>query len=440
MAQPLRVQFRSGGQQMLLAQLARVDNPGSVGLVAEHLVVFPRVILFPFDVILVQIGDIQIMIGVYAVIHLRVDGIIGKLVPHLSRGIVQHFVVVVRPFQGSPQALVEREAKFLARLPNLESLHARQPQCRSVRHDGILPVDVLIMRVGDLSLLVLHGVSVPFAVRPGGHGRKTPLLRAQGKRVFLLVVRSVTGGDLSRKRASGVPRDDVHHAAHGLRAVESGHRSFHDFHPLHVVDVHQIVVDVVARAFSGDTLPVNHEQDISSGGALVLQLRQSRAVGDAELQAGHLILQQALQVQGVQPLDVASGNHPRHHRHLLQGLRDAQARDHHFVQRIVARPQLEAIERVRAGRHRPLLRSVAREAHPQDAFLGCGQFEREVPVHVGTRADNRSLHPHGSPRQRSAVLVHDHAFHLELRGLVHHLFLVRQQRQGQPTQGHGYCQ
>ena len=125
---------------------------------------------------------------------------------------------------------------------------------------------------------------------------------------------------------------------------------------------------------------------------------------------------------------------------LMKGLRDAQARDHHFVQRIVARPQLEAIERVRAGRHRPLLRSVAREAHPQDAFLGCGQFEREVSVHVGTRADDRSLYPHGSPRQRSAVLVHDHAFHLELRGLVHHLFLVRQQRQGQPTQGHGYCQ
>ena len=120
-------------------------------------------------------------------------------------------------------------------------------------------VDVAV--IADLRVVRAFGKvdGVNRGVLHVGHGVEASPVESRRAAVPLFVVRAVASVDIYRPRLLRLAADDIHHAAHGIRAVERRRSPFHDFDALHVIHVQAAVIHVVER-FARQALPVDEEQ------------------------------------------------------------------------------------------------------------------------------------------------------------------------------------
>ena len=162
-------------------------------------------------------------------------------------------------------------------------------------------------------------------------------------------------------RARCPARNDVHHSSAGIAAVKSACRSLHDLDTVHVVHVQPREIDVIHR-LAGKPLAVNQEEDALTSLTVEIQVRLL-VHGICELQPGHLLLQQILDIGGIRAADLGRRNEPRLHWRVLQKFRHARTGHHQFAE--VVRRQSERIRRAdsvdggHARRFRRELRAVA---------------------------------------------------------------------------------
>ena len=121
-----------------------------------------------------------------------------------------------------------------------------------------------------------------------------------------------------RPRLQILTADDIHHATHGIRTIESRRSTFHNLDAPDVFEIHAIVVDVIHRltchAFTVD----QKENGISTEATHVE--RRLLAHGQAELQSRNLLRKHVLNVGGIGNLDVMGCDEARDHGCILQCL------------------------------------------------------------------------------------------------------------------------
>ena len=194
------------------------------------------------------------------------------------------------------------------------------------------------------------------------------MLRAECEHaaIALVVVFGVACVHVQRPRLGGVLRDDVHHAARSTAAVQRRRCAFHYLDALHARHKQTREVDVVHR-LACETLAVYEEEDALSAesGEVEVGLLIHRV---GELYAGQLLLQQILHVCGVGAGYVARRDDACLYRRVLQKLRRACARHHHFLQFVLAEDGVE----LRVSRLRVCLR--------HRRLRGCEKSERKYYV------------------------------------------------------------
>ena len=119
--------------------------------------------------------------------------------------------------------------------------------------------------------------------------------------------------------------DDVHHATHGIRAVERRRGTLDNLDTPYVVEVHAAVVHIVHR-LAGHPLAVDQEEYGVAAEAAHVE-RRLLTHGKAELQTGNLLYQQVLDVGGVGHLDVVERDEPGDDGRVLQCLWQIGGRD-----------------------------------------------------------------------------------------------------------------
>ena len=167
------------------------------------------------------------------------------------------------------------------------------------------------------------------------------MLRAESEHatVALVVVLGVACVHVQRPRLGGVLRDDVHHAARSTAAVQRRRCAFHYLDALHARHKQTREVDVVHR-LACETFTVYEEEDALSAESGEIEVGPLvHRVG--ELYAGQLLLQQVLHVGGIGAGYVARRDDTCLYRRILQKLRCACTRHHHFLQFVMAEDGVE---------------------------------------------------------------------------------------------------
>ena len=124
--------------------------------------------------------------------------------------------------------------------------------------------------------------------------------------------------------------DDIHHTAHGIRAVESRRSTFHNLDAPDVFEIHTVVVDVIHR-LTCHAFAIDQEENGISTKATHVE-RRLLAHRQAELQSRNLLREHVLDVGGIGNLDVMGRDEARDHGCILQCLWRMRCRHDNWIQ------------------------------------------------------------------------------------------------------------
>jgi hypothetical protein len=176
----------------------------------------------------------------------------------------------------------------------------------------------------------LHVVVVLRRTADGQHVVQCLTAILQHHAVALVVVSGQSCVEVEGERLAGFLRDDVDYATCGIRAVECRRRTFDDLDVVHLLHVESGKVDILHR-LTGQTLAVDEDEHALTAEAGEVHVRHL-VHRIAELNAGHQLLQQVLNVGGIRLLYVFCRDDVGEYRRFRQHLRRPRTRDHHLLQ------------------------------------------------------------------------------------------------------------
>ena len=301
--------------QRMLAEGARIVRPcrlRTVAVIGACKSGIEEVLVFL--VVIINVGGAQLLVLVNQVFHLSAQRIVYIEVLILLSCTDVAFVVVERPLEVGAQLIRKCIAELLRGIPNAVSVNRRRARLCQFLRCGAVGID----NRRHLSLIVGHGISVTRAIGDARQGRETVLPGSCRNGIFLSVASGIACTQVSRERAVGTLRDDVHHSTQRIGTIDCRLRPPYHFDALYIIYVKAGKVHIVVCPLTADTFAVYEEQYIFALHTLVLDFRYLAHRVIHNLQTRKFVLQQRLHALRVQRLNIFLRNDARQYRRIFQ--------------------------------------------------------------------------------------------------------------------------